>query len=147
MAIPIALGADHGGFKLKGEIEKYLDKNKIGYIDFGAYKLNKKDDYPDFAEKVAKYVAKNKTKGILFCTNGVGMSIAANKVNGVRAAHVVDIKSAKHSRNDNDANVLCMGIDQVKPAMAKRIVGVWLKQRFGRGRHMRRVNKIERIER
>lgn len=143
----IAIGADHAGFKLKEEIKKYLDKNKIGYVDFGAYKLNKTDDYPDFALKVAKYVAKNKTKGILFCMSGGGMSMAANKVKGIRSIHVFSIKGAKHARNHDDANVLCVGTMDVKTPNAKRIVGVWLKEKFQGGRHTRRLNKIKKMER
>ena len=147
MVKAIAIGADHAGFKLKEEIKKYLDKQKIGYIDFGAYKLNKKDDYPNFAFKVAKYVAKNNTKGILICGSGVGMGIAANKVKGVRAAHVHSVKGAKLSRQHDDANVLCMGAMDVKTPLAKRIIGVFLKTKAHSGRHKRRIDKIKRFER
>ena len=143
----IAIGADHAGFKLKKEIKDYLDKHKIPYVDFGAYKYVKIDDYPDFAFKVAKYVAKNNTKGILLCTSGAGMSIAANKVKGVRAVHVFNLKGAKHSRQHNDANVLCLGSMEVKIPIMKRIVGIWLKEKSHGGRHKRRINKIKRFER
>lgn len=142
----IALGADHRGFKLKEEIKRYLDKNKIGYIDFGAYKYVKADDYPDFAFKVARYVAKNNSKGILICGGGAGVNIAANKIKGIRAVNVVSVKIAKHTRSNDDANVLCLGALEVRTPLAKRIVGVWLKEKFQGGRHRRRINKIKKIE-
>src|SRR3989344_4708450 len=103
--IKIIIGSDHAGFKLKGEINKFLDKHLIMYEDIGTFGGNKNDDYPDYAFEVAEKVAKNKNaKGILVCGTGTGMAIAANKVKGIRAAFVYDNYSAKMARNDNDTN-------------------------------------------
>lgn len=146
MAKKIALGADHAGFRLKEQIKHYLDKKKVGYIDLGAHGLNKADDYPDFAVEVARFVARKKTKGILVCGSGVGMAMAANKVKGIRAAAVYDVKMARLSRQHDDANVLCLAGRMTKPELAKRIVSVWLKEKFQGGRHRRRVEKIKRIK-
>lgn len=147
MAKTIAIGADHRGFKLKEELKRYLDKQGVNYIDLGAYGYNKVDDYPDFASKVAKYISKNNTKGILVCGTGFGMCMAANKVRDVRAVHVTDIKSAKLTRQKNDANTLCLAGNGANPALMKRIVKAFLNERFKGGRHKRRLNKIKKIKR
>lgn len=143
----VYLGADHAGFSFKERLKKVLDKHKIQYEDLGAKKLNKKDDYPDFALKVAKKVAKEKdSKGILICGTGIGMGIAANKVKGIRAAMAYDIYSAKMSRLHNDANILELRGRNFSPIKNEKIVLTWLKTSFEGGRHKRRLAKISRYE-
>ena len=144
MAKTIAIGADHAGFKLKEELKRFLDKQGIKHIDLGAYGYDKGDDYPDFAQKVGKYVAKNNTKGILICGTGFGMSIAANKIKGVRAVAPDSVKDAKLTRQHNDANILCLYGWGAERPLIKRIVKAWLNEKFEGGRHRRRVKKIER---
>lgn len=150
----IYLGADHAGFALKEKVKQWLAEKKIAFEDLGNLVYDKDDDYPDFAEKVAKRVVKEKTKGILFCGSAEGIAIAANKVKGVRAVAVWDKKIAELSRKHNDANVLCLaGGGMLKPipglslGTAKEIISVWLKTQFsGEVRHKRRIEKIKQIE-
>jgi len=142
----IIIGSDHAGFLLKEKLKKWLDKKKIIYEDMGAKTLDLKDDYPDYAKKVAKKVSKDKnSKGILVCGSGIGMSIAANKVKGVRAVAPYDMYSAKISRKDNNTNVLCLGQRTFPLLKAQKITSAWLSTSFARGRHLRRVNKISKI--
>ena len=142
----IAIGADHGGYELKEEIKKWLDVQNIQYKDFGTYDTNSVD-YPDIAEPLAKDVASGKfEKGILCCGTGIGISIAANKVKGIRAACCSDYFSAKFTRLHNDANVLCMGGRVVGPGLAIEMVDIFLNTEFEGGRHIERINKIKRIE-
>ncbi|MBW2971321.1 RpiB/LacA/LacB family sugar-phosphate isomerase [Candidatus Woesearchaeota archaeon] len=141
----MAVGADHGGFKLKEELKKYLDSKGFFYIDLGNTKLDKKDDYPKFALEVARHVKQSGSMGILVCTAGIGMSIAANKVDRVRAAFATNEREARLSREHNHSNVLCIS-GKLKPAMAKRIVNAWLKAKPLKGKHQRRVNQIRMIE-
>jgi len=142
--VKVALGADHRGFALKEELKRWLTARGNGVIDFGPASADRVD-YPDYAFKVAEAVARHRAdRGILVCSTGIGMSIAANKVRGVRAALVQNVRLARLSREHNDANVLCLGADFVPAAEARRIVGVWLRTEFAGGRHARRVGKIAR---
>lgn len=144
----IYLGADHAGFKLKEQIKKYLLGLNFELKDLGALKFNKYDDYPDFGFKVAKAVAKNKSsKGILICGSSFGVCIAANKVKGIRAVSIDNMKDAKLSRQHNDANILCLSGWNLKFDLAKKIIVVWLKTKFSNApRHKRRLAKIRKIE-
>jgi len=139
----IILGADHAGFQTKEKLKKWFDKQKIEYEDLGAKKLDKKDDYPDYAKKVSKRVAKDKdSKGILICGSGFGMAIAANKVKGIRAVPAYDHYTAIMSRKDNNTNVLCLRGRRFSFKKNQKIVSAWLKTSFLGGRHLRRVKKI-----
>ena len=148
----VFIGADHAGFKLKEHLKKFLAKKGYSVKDLGNKKLDSKDDYPDFAYRVAKAVSKSKgkgeDKGVLCCGSAEGMCIAANKVKGVRAVAVWSLQNAKLSRQHNDANVLCLGGWQLGKAKAEKIVLAWLKTKFsGIARHKRRIKKISAIER
>ena len=141
------LGCDHGGFESKEEIKKYLDKKKIRYFDLGPHDIDNEDDYPDYALKVAKEVAKGPAnKGILICGTGIGMSMTANKVKGVRASLCYDENTAKLSREHNDTNVLCLGGRTTPKDKALKIVDVWLNTPFSNvDRHKRRVEKMNKL--
>ncbi len=141
----IAIASDHGGFKLKEEIKKFLEKEGYQIKDFGT-NSEESCDYPDFAYPAAKAVAEGTfDRGILFCGSGVGASIVANKVKGIRAVNAWDEDIAKQSREHGDCNVLALGGRYVSPSKAKKIVDVWLKTPFsGDERHLRRIRKIER---
>jgi len=142
----IALGSDHGGIRLKKEIIKHLEKKGIELKDFGTYSEDS-CDYPDFAEKVAEeVVAKNYDLGILICGTGIGISIAANKVPGVRAALCSDTFSAHATREHNNANILALGERVVGPGLALDIVDAFLNAKFEGDRHLRRIDKISEIE-
>lgn len=140
----IALGSDHGGFELKEEIKKYLEEKQIPYKDFGC-ETKESCDYPVYAKQVAHAVAnKECEKGILICGTGIGISIAANKVKGVRAALCHDCFSAQATREHNDANILAMGGRVVGPGLALKIVDTFLNTEFSNDeRHKRRINMIE----
>jgi glycine hydroxymethyltransferase len=139
----IALGADHGGYPLKEKIKEHLEKRNISLTDFGA-NSTQPIDYPDFAQVVGQCVVQGRAKfGILVCTTGVGMSIAANKVPGVRAALVNDEDTAALARRHNDANVLCLAGKTTTPETATRIVDAFLAASFEGGRHERRISKME----
>ena len=143
----IAVGADHRGFTLKEELKAWLAARGHEVLDFGTDSAERVD-YPDYAFKVARAVVRRQVdRGILICSTGIGMSIAANKARGVRAALADSVRLARLSREHNDANVLCLGADFVSAAEARRIVGVWLKTEFAGGRHARRVRKLERVGR
>jgi len=140
--VKIAIGADHAGYHLKNRIKKYLDEQKIIYTDFGTFKIES-CSYPEFAYKVSSAVAnKEYDRGILICGTGIGMSITANKVKGVRAAAVCDLKTAKLSRLHNDANVLCLGARTIDHEIVEHLVDVWLHTSFEGGRHQNRVALI-----
>ena|SRR3989344_8247342 len=140
----IYLGADHAGFKLKEHLKKALANSNT--IDISP-EYEKDDDYPDIAAKVARAVAKNKAKGILFCGSAEGVCIAANKIKGIRAVAVWSEKNAKLSREHNDANVLCLSGWQLSPKKAVSIAKLWLKTPFSNeSRHKRRIAKIKRLE-
>ena len=142
----IALGSDHGGFDLKETVKAYLDKENIPYKDFGC--PNKEScDYPIFGRAAAEAVASGECeKGIVICTTGIGISIAANKVKGVRCALCSDTLSAELTRRHNDANMLAMGAGMIGKNLAERIVEVFLNTEFEGGRHARRVGLIEDME-
>jgi len=143
--VQVAMGADHAGYELKEALRQHLDKRGLKVLDFGA-SSTVSSDYPDFAQAVARAVAEQKSDlGLLVCATGVGMSIAANKVPGVRAALVFDEKMAALARQHNNANVLCLGGKFIGPEQAKNIVDAFLDAHFEGGRHARRVEKMERI--
>jgi ribose 5-phosphate isomerase B len=140
----VALGADHAGYKLKEIIKAYLKRKKIDFKDFGAHS-EESVDYPDYARPVAEAVARGEfDRGILLCGSGVGATIVANKVKGIRAVNAYDTYSAKQSREHGDCNVLCLAGRKLTRAKATKIVDVWLKTEFsGEERHLRRIRKIE----
>lgn len=141
----IAIGSDHAGYDLKTEIIEQLKQKGMDMLDFGCN--GESCDYPDIAEKVARSVAGGECdNGILICGTGVGMSIAANKVKGIRAALCSDHYTAKYTRLHNDANILCMGARTMGSGMAEEIVEVFLNTEFEGGRHQRRIDKFKDIE-
>lgn len=142
----VAIASDHGGYKLKEEIKGLLDSLNISYQDFGCA-CEESVDYPDYALPVAEKVAAGEfDRGILICGTGIGMSIAANKIPGIRCALVHDTFSAKATREHNDSNVLSMGERVIGPGLALDIVKIWLETEFTGGRHERRVQKVKEIE-
>ncbi|HBA03807.1 MAG TPA: ribose 5-phosphate isomerase B [Clostridium sp.] len=142
----IAIGSDHGGLRLKKEVIKHLEKKNIEVRDYGTY-TEDSCDYPDFAEKVSEaVVAKEYDYGILICGTGIGISISANKIPGIRAALCSDTFSAHATREHNNANVLAMGERVVGTGLALDIVDAFLGSTFEGGRHENRVNKIMEIE-
>ncbi len=144
----VILASDHAGLRLKEKIKKYLERKKIEYEDLGTESFTSVD-YPDYALKVAEKVVKNKnTRGILVCGTGTGMTIAANKVKGIRAVAAYDVYSAKMSRIDNDTNVLGLRGRFFPFEKMKKIITVWLDTPFsGEKRHKRRIKKIGDYER
>jgi len=141
----IAIGSDHGGFKLKQQIIKFLKQARHKVKDFGT-NSEESCDYPIIARAVSKAVANKKfTRGILICKSGIGNSMVANKVKGVRAALCYNVKAAKFSRKHNDANVLVLGALFTNIQKSKQIIKIWLNTDFEGGRHLRRVKQIERI--
>lgn len=142
----IAISSDHGGNNLRQEIIQLLEERGVEYEDFGP-KNDESVDYPDYASPVSEGVATGKfDRGILVCGTGIGMSIAANKVNGVRCALVHDVFSAKATREHNDTNVLAMGERVIGAGLAREIVSTWLATEFEGGRHARRLEKIQQLE-
>lgn len=142
----IAIGSDHGGFKLKSEILEHIQSKGYEVKDFGCYSLES-IDYPDVAHEVSEAVLKDGyDRGILICGTGIGISIAANKVPGIRAALCGDCFSAKASREHNDANILAMGERVTGVGLAKMITDIWLTTEFEGGRHVGRIGKIGEIE-
>ncbi len=138
----IFIASDHGGFKLKKFIKSFLDKD-FAIKDLGPKQNKKSVDYPDFAHKLCKQVSKNKNNiGILVCGSGVGMSIAANKNKGIRAALCYSVENAKLSRLHNDANVITLGERLIKKNIALKCVNTFLKTNFEGGRHIKRIKKI-----
>ncbi len=140
----IALGSDHGGYGLKQEIIKYLEEKGVGYKDYGCYDESP-CDYPVFGKKAARAVASGECeKGILICGTGIGISIAANKIKGIRAALCHDVFSAKATREHNDANMLAMGARVVGPGLALMIVDTFLNTEFSNAeRHQNRIDMLE----
>ncbi|MBO8126100.1 MAG: ribose 5-phosphate isomerase B [Firmicutes bacterium] len=139
----VAIGSDHGGYTIKELLKRELSKEGIEFTDFGTFSTES-CDYPDYAFKVAEAVARGEfERGILICGTGIGMSIAANKVKGVRAALCHDVFSAEATRLHNDSNVLTMGERVVGPGLALKIARTWLNTEFsGEERHRRRIDKI-----
>ena len=140
----IALGCDHGGFELKQEVIQYLKENQIEYKDYGCYDTASVD-YPVYARKVAKAILDGEAeKGILICGTGIGISIAANRIKGIRAALCSDCFSAQATREHNHANILCMGGRVVGAGLAVKIVDTFLHTEFSNDeRHIRRIHLIE----
>ena len=142
----IALGSDHGGFDLKERVKAYLDREGIPYQDYGCHS-KESCDYPVFGKAAAEAVASGVCeKGIVICTTGIGISIAANKVRGIRCALCSDPLSAEMTRRHNDANMLAMGAGIIGQNLAMDIVDTWLATEFEGGRHQRRVDKISALE-
>lgn len=141
----IAIGSDHGGLELKEKIKEYLISKNYEIKDFGTDSLLS-CDYPDYARPVSSAVASGDfDRGILFCGSGVGVSIVANKVKGIRAVNAYSEEIAKQSREHGDCNVLALGGRYISFDKAKKIVDIWLSTRFSQDeRHQRRINKIER---
>ena len=138
----VVLASDHAGFKLKEEIKKFLIKNRKKVLDLGTKNTNSVD-YPDYAHLLSKKMKKDKNQlGILVCGSGIGMSIVANKHKYIRAALCHDIKSAKLSRQHNNANVMTIGSRFTKKSIALKCVSAFLKTNFDSGRHLRRIKKI-----
>lgn len=140
----IAIACDHGGFDLKQQVMEHLKEKGLEYKDFGCYD-HKSCDYPDFARPAAEAVADGECeKGIVICTTGIGVSITANKVRGIRCALCADPLSAKMTRLHNDANMLAMGAGMIGGNLAMEITDVFLDTQFsGEERHARRISKIE----
>ena len=142
----IAVASDHGGVELKEFLVQILLSRKIEVEDFGT-KGKESVDYPDFGRLVALKVAKGEAeRGILICTNGIGMSILANKFPGVRAALVQDLKGAQMSREHNNSNILVLGGGVTEKSLAEKILQVWIETPFAAGRHQRRLDKIAQVE-
>lgn len=141
----IYIANDHAGFKAKEELKKFLLGEKSGFqIEDLGTNSEESVDYPDYAKKVALKVAKDKGSfGILICGTGIGMSIAANKVKGIKAALCHNEFTAKMSRNHNDANILCMGARILSIEEMKKIANTFLNEKFEAGRHENRVKKLE----
>jgi ribose 5-phosphate isomerase B len=143
----IALGADHAGYELKEALKGWLINNGFQVLDLGTHSTESVD-YPDYAALVGESVADHKVeRGLLVCGTGIGMTVAANKVPGVRAALCGDLYTARMSREHNDANVLVLGGRLMGADMAADILRAWLETDFAGGRHARRVEKIADIER
>ncbi len=142
----IAIGSDHAGFAMKQAIAGLLSELGHSYEDFGCFNSNSVD-YPDIARPVAEVVSQKKfDHGILICSTGIGMSIAANKMPGIRAAVCHDTFSARRAREHNDANVLCLGEWVIGQGLMREIVSTYLSADFVGGRHARRVDKIHAME-
>ncbi|MBQ7144037.1 MAG: ribose 5-phosphate isomerase B [Oscillospiraceae bacterium] len=142
----IAIGSDHGGFQLKQEIMAHLDELGLAYKDYGTY-TEDSCDYPVYGEAVGRAVSSGEAeRGIVICGTGIGISISANKVKGVRAALCGDCYSAEYTRRHNDANVLALGARVLGPGLALKIVDTFLGTDFEGGRHARRVALIAELE-
>ncbi len=139
----ISIASDHGGLTLKNAIKEYLQQQGHTVVDFGT-NTSESCDYPDFARPAAQSVAKGESQfGIVVCTTGIGVSMVANKVKGVRCALCVNVDMAQMTRHHNNANVLALGARYVEIESAKQIVDAFLNTPFDGGRHQRRVDKIE----
>ena len=142
----VAVACDHGGFELKKEIIAHLEKRGIAYEDLGTYS-QESCDYPDYAEKACLAVKDGRcARAILICGTGIGISIAANKIPGIRAACCSDTFSARYTRMHNDANALCFGGRVVGPGLAVDMVDLFLDTEFEGGRHQKRIDKITALE-
>lgn len=144
----IAIGSDHAGFELKESLKEFLEKQGHEYSDMGAKTIDPGDDYPIFARKVGEAVASGEyDRGIVVCGTGIGVSISANKVPGIRAAACYTINMAEISRVHNNANVLALGGRITAKQLGRDITKAWLEKSFANGeRHNRRISQIDRIE-
>ena len=144
----VGIGSDHGGFLLKQEITEHLRSAGYDVVDFGAYQLAAGDDYPDYVIPLARAVASGEVdRGIALCGSGVGASIAANKLAGVRAGLIHDVFSAHQGVEDDDMNVFSLGGQVIGPALAWELIEIFLKARFsGAERHQRRIDKVKALE-
>lgn len=143
----LAIGSDHAGYELKAEVIKYLTVNNIPFKDLGTCDITTSVDYPDYGLAVAEAVSRGDCdKGVIICGTGIGISISANKVPGIRAALCTDNYMARMSREHNDANILALGDRVLGKGLAMDILDVWLKTPFLGGRHKTRVDKITAIE-
>ncbi len=141
----IAIGSDHGGFELKNELKAHLEQKGFEVTDFGTY-TNESVDYPDIAEAVCRPVAKGEFEfGVLVCGTGIGISIAANKIDGIRAALCSDPYSAEKAKQHNDANIITLGGRVTGVDLAKTIVDAYVNASFEGGRHQKRVDKIMKL--
>lgn len=142
----IAIGSDHGGYKLKEEIKRYLEEREMEYTDCGTFN-EERTEYPEIAQAVASEIQSGQAeKGIIICRSGIGMSIVANKFKGIRCAKCNDEEEARFSRMHNNANVLALGADYMDVNKAIRILRTWIATEFEGGRHEERVKMIEEIE-
>ena len=142
----ISMGCDHGGFAMKEELKAYLTEQGHEVLDCGCHSTAS-CDYPEFGEAAARAVANGECEmGVVVCTTGIGISISANKVKGIRCAHCPDVMSAEMTRRHNDANVIAIGAGMVGMNVAKRMVDVFLTTEFEGGRHQRRVDRMMEIE-
>jgi len=142
----IVVASDHAGFALKEKLKAFLEKKNFKVKDLGAYS-KERCDYPVFAYNLAREISQGRFKqGILICKSGIGNSIVANRLSGVRAALCYNVKAARLSREHNDSNVLVLGSAFVNPGLAKRILNIWLNTQFQGGRHQRRLNLLKKIE-
>ena len=143
----VGFGCDHTAIDLKKELMEYMTEKGYECVDYGAYDASVRVDYPDQGQKVAEaIIAGEVEKGVLICGTGIGMSLAANKVHGIRAAAVSEVYSAKLTRMHNDANMVCIGARVIGPETAKMIVEAFLTTPFEGGRHQKRVDMITEIE-
>jgi ribose 5-phosphate isomerase B len=141
-----AIGCDHGAFELKEEIKKHLESRNISFKDFGTYS-KESVDYPDIAKTVCNAVlSKECERGILLCGTGIGISIAANKIKGIRAALCGDCFSAKMAKEHNNANIIALGGRILGSGLATSILDAWIDAEFQGGRHQNRVDKIHKLE-
>ncbi len=142
----ISIGCDHAAYQIKNEVIKFLKSQMIEVVDYGTNDSNSVD-YADFALKVAKDVQAGKSEyGILLCYTGIGMSIAANKINGIRASLVTSVENAILTRQHNNSNILCLSAKDIKSDLALKIVDAYLKSSFEGGRHLKRIEKIAEME-
>ena len=137
----IIIGSDHGGFNLKTNIVKHLENNGVEIVDLGCY-FPESCDYPVIAQSVAKEVLATGARGILVCGTGIGVSIAANRFEGIRASHCTDTYTARMTRMHNDSNILCLGERITGVGLALDIVDIWLNTPIEGGRHQKRIDMI-----
>ena len=143
----IAIGSDHGGYQLKEKIKKYLEEKDIEYKDYGT-NSEERTDYPIYAKKVAEAIQNGEAdKGILICRSGFGMTVAANKFKGIRAAAIYNEEAAKFAKADDDINVITLGADYLTENEAICIIGNWLASEFKGGKYEERLKMVEEIER
>lgn len=144
----IGIAADHGGYELKESLHSFLTEKGYDVKDFGAYELDSKDDYPDFVIPLSRAIVSGEVeRGIAVCGSGVGASVAANKIAGVRAALINDHFSAHQGVEDDDLNMLCLGGRVTGPMAAQELITSFLNAEFtGEERHMRRLGKVKKLE-